>query len=87
MSGDRCVAEDLGVLRAGKPNIRSLSPPCGRWILLARDEGLFCYICKCFRAMHFHFRIQLPANKKLVFTQQQNKIINFQFHEILTKTR
>ena len=35
-------------------HLRSLSPPCGRWILLARDEGLFCYICNCFRAMHFH---------------------------------
>lgn len=28
MSDDRCVAEDLGVLRAGKPNIRALPPPC-----------------------------------------------------------
>jgi len=36
----RCVAEDLGVLRAGKPNIRALPPPCGRWTLLARDEGI-----------------------------------------------
>ena len=37
--------KDLGMLRAGKPNIRALPPPCGRWILLARDEGFFCYIC------------------------------------------
>ena len=35
----RCVAEDLGVLRARKPNIRAFPPPCGRWTLLARDEG------------------------------------------------
>ena len=37
--------ENLGVLRAGKPNIRALPPPCGRWIHLAKDEELFCYIC------------------------------------------
>lgn len=37
--------ENLGVLRAGKPNIRALPPPCGRWIVLTRDEGFFCYIC------------------------------------------
>ena len=37
--------ENLGVLRAGKPNIRAFPPPCGRWIRLAKDEELFCYLC------------------------------------------
>lgn len=27
MPGDRCVAEDLGVPRAGKPNLRALPRP------------------------------------------------------------
>ena len=52
MSGDRGVAEDLGVLRAGKPNIRALPPPCGRWILLARDEGFFAIFVNDSKTMH-----------------------------------
>lgn len=35
----RCAAEDLGVLRGKKPNIRAFPPPCGRWTLAAKDEG------------------------------------------------
>ena len=30
--------EDFGMLRAGKPNIRPLPPPCDRWILLTMRD-------------------------------------------------
>ena len=52
MPGDRCVAEDLGVFRAGKPNIRAFPPPCGRWALLARDEGFFAIFVTDSKTMH-----------------------------------
>ncbi len=35
----RCAAEELGVLRSGKPDIRAFPLPCGRWVLFARDDG------------------------------------------------
>ena len=44
--------ENLGVLRAGKPNIRAFPPPCGRWALLARDEGFFAIFVTDSKTMH-----------------------------------